>query len=177
MTIAQTFLHEFEHEAKTTRRFLEQLPADKLNWKPHEKSLSAGQLALHIAAAPTGIIGMAMEDEVPAPDFKKPFPAPANVDEVLKAHDASVDAVKRDLPKLSDEQMSQMWRAVADGVTVFELPRAAMIRAILLNHIYHHRGQFGVYLRLLGAKVPSSYGPSGDEMPEMMKAKEPATAR
>jgi uncharacterized damage-inducible protein DinB len=171
MTIAETFLHEFEHEAKTTRRFLEQLPADKLGWKPHEKSLSAGQLALHIAAAPTGIMGMAMEDEVPAPNFNKPFPAPSSVDEVLKAHDASVATVKRDLPKLTDEKMGRMWRAVADGTPVLEMPRAAMIRAILLNHIYHHRGQFGVYLRLVGAKVPSSYGPSGDEMPQMRTGK------
>ena len=171
MTIAESFLHEFEHEAKTTRRFLERLPAGKLSWKPHEKSLSAGQLAFHIASAPAGIIGMAMENEVPAPDFSRPFEEATSVDQVLAAHDASVATVKSQLPKLTDAQMGQMWRAVKDGTPVFELPRAAMIRNILMNHIYHHRGQFGVYLRLLGAKVPSAYGPSGDEMPDFAKAK------
>ncbi|MCB9852733.1 MAG: DinB family protein [Phycisphaerales bacterium] len=170
MTIAHTFLHEFEHEARTTRRFLEQLPAGKMSWKPHEKSLSAGQLALHIASAPGGIIGMAMEDEVPAPDFKNPFPEAKSVDEVLAAHDASVQAVKQQLPTLSDAQMGQTWRMMKDGSPVLEVPRAAMIRTILMNHIIQHRGQFGVYLRIMGAKVPSSYGPSGDEMPEFMKS-------
>lgn len=169
MNMAQIFLHEFEHEARTTRRFLEQLPAGKLSWKPHEKSLSAGQLALHIASAPGGIIGMAMQDEVPAPDFKNPFPEAKNVEEVLAAHDASVAAVKQQLATLSDAQMGQMWRMVKDGTPVLEIPRAAMVRSILMNHIIQHRGQFGVYLRIMGAKVPSSYGPSGDEKPEFMR--------
>ncbi|MCA9255422.1 MAG: DinB family protein [Phycisphaerales bacterium] len=171
MNIAQNFLHEFEHEAKTTRRFLEQLPADKLSWKPHEKSLSAGQLALHIAAAPGGIIGMAMEDEASPPNFEKAFPEATSVDEVLAAHDASVATVKQQLPTLTDERMGQMWRMAAGGQTILEIPRAAMIRTILMNHIYHHRGQFGVYLRLMGAFVPSAYGPSGDEQPTFGKEK------
>lgn len=166
-TMAQTFLAEFEREAVTTRKFLEQLPGDQLQWKPHEKSLSAGQLALHIAAAPGGIIQLAVQDEVPAFDFTKPFPVPASVEEVLAAHDTSVATVQQALPTIGDERMDQPWRAVRDGVVVLELPRKAVIRNILLNHIYHHRGQFGVYLRLLGAKVPAAYGPSGDETPEL----------
>ena len=176
MNIAETFLHEFEHEAKTTRRFLERLPADRLSWKPHEKSLSAGQLALHIAAAPSGIAEMALQDEVPPPDFSKPFPEANSVEEVLAAHDASVAAVKNALPQLTDARMRETWRMAADGATMLELPRVAMIRTILLNHIYHHRGQFGVYLRLVGAKVPSAYGPSGDESPMSMEPNAASTA-
>lgn len=169
MNIAQNFLHEFEHEAGITRRFLEQLPSGKLSWKPHEKSLSAGQLALHIAAAPSGIIDMALQDEVPAPDFKNPFPEATSVEQVLAAHEESVAAVKQKLPMLSDAQMGQLWRMVKDGTPVLEIPRAAMIRTILMSHIIQHRGQFGVYLRIMGAKVPSSYGPSGDEAPQFVK--------
>ncbi len=176
MSIAENFLHEFEHEAKTTRRFLEQLPAGKLSWKPHEKSLSAGQLALHIASAPAGIIGMAMVEEVPAPDFGRSFDEATSVDQVLSAHEESVAAVKRQLPTLTDAQMGQMWRMVKDGAPILEIPRAAMIRNIMMNHIYHHRGQFGVYLRLMGAKVPSAYGPSGDEMPEFAGQKAGASS-
>lgn len=170
MTIAENFLHEFEHEAKTTRRFLEQLPADKLSWKPHEKSLSAGQLSLHIATAPGHIIDMALKDEH-TPDLGRQFDEAKSVDEVLAAHDASVAAVKQKLPTLSDAQMMQTWRMLRDGSPILEMPRVAMIRNILLNHIYHHRGQFGVYLRLTGAKVPSAYGPSADEAPDFSRAK------
>lgn len=170
MTIAENFLHEFEHEAKTTRRFLEQLPPDKLGWKPHEKSMSAGQLALHIASAPGHIIEMALKDEH-TPEFNRPNPEAKSVDEILAAHDASVKAVKEKLPTLTDARMGQPWRMMKDGAPVLEFPRAAMIRNILLNHLYHHRGQFGVYLRLTGAKVPSAYGPSADEAPDFAKAK------
>ncbi len=170
MSVAQSFLHEFEQESKTTRRFLEALPDDKLGFKPHEKSLTSGQLALHIAAAQASIIEMATKNEVPAPDFGKPFPQPANKKEILAALDASIAVVRKILPTFSDGAMQETWKAVNEGETVFELPRAALIRSILLNHIYHHRGQLGVYLRLVGAKVPSSYGPSGDEAPQMMNA-------
>lgn len=170
MSIAQSFLHEFEHESKTTRRFLEALPDDKLDWKPHAKSLSAGQLAFHIAASQKGIIEMTKASEVPAPDFSKPFPQPASKKEILTALDDSIAAVKKILPTISDGEMGQTWKMVKDGVPVFEIPRSAAVRTILLNHIYHHRGQFGVYLRLVGAKVPSAYGPSGDEAPQMATA-------
>lgn len=166
MSIAQTFLHEFERESRTTRRFLERVPADKLSWRPHPKSLTAGQLALHIAAAQGGIIEMAMQSQLDAPDFSRPFPQPASHAEIMAALDDSEKKVRRLLPELSDEKMAQTWRMLKGGQPVMEMPRAGVIRYILMNHIYHHRGQLGVYLRLLGAQVPTAYGPSGDEEPD-----------
>jgi uncharacterized damage-inducible protein DinB len=168
MSIAQAFLAEFEQEAATTRRFLERLPADKLNWKPHEKSMAAGQLALHIATSPGDVARMAAADELAMPNFGAP-PQPASVAEVLKAHDDAVATVRQTLPEFDDPRMHATLRVMNDGHEVLAMPRAAFLRSIMLNHGYHHRGQFGVYLRLMGAKVPSSYGPSGDEQPDFMK--------
>lgn len=165
MTMSQTFLHEFEQESRTTYKFLDRTPEDKLNWRPHEKSMTVGQLALHIASAPAAIIDMAKRNDVAAPDFSRPAPQPANKAEIMAAFEKSVSAVKRDLPTISDAAMQETWRALREDKVLFEMPRAAFVRSILLNHIYHHRGQFGVYLRLLGAQVPSSYGPSADEAP------------
>ena len=169
MTIADLFLEEFEQETHTTRKFLERLPGDRLTWKPHEKSMSAGQLALHIACSPGQVVEMAKADEVTPPDFSRPNPQPASVQEILQALDESVATVKAILPTFTDEQMQAIWRVKAGGRELMAMPRAAVLRNILFNHWYHHRGQFGVYLRLLGAKVPSSYGPSGDEIPEFMQ--------
>jgi uncharacterized damage-inducible protein DinB len=171
MTLAETYLAEFLHEAKTTRRFLERLPADKLAWRAHEKSRTAGQLALHIASVPGGVIQMAAADPARAPDFSRPNPQPATVEEILTAHDESVATVRNVLPTFTDVAMAATWRALGpDGKEVMVVPRAAFLRSILLNHWIQHRGQFGVYLRLVGAKVPTSYGPSGDEAPAFARA-------
>ena len=163
--IAQALLSEFEREAATTRRFLERLPADKLTWKPHEKSMTAGQLALHIAGTPGGVLSMSLPDAHEVPDFSNGHPQPQSIDEVLKAHDESVAAVQKILPTIDDEKLRKTFTVTAGGKPVMALPRVGFLRMIMLNHWIHHRGQFGVHLRLLGAKVPSSYGPSGDEMP------------
>jgi uncharacterized damage-inducible protein DinB len=171
MAIAEALLAEFEQEARTTRKFLEQLPDDKLTWKPHEKSMTAGQLALHIATLPGGIMQFARQDVAPAPDFGRQNPQPASTAEVLQALDKSIAAVRETLPTFDDARMHGLWKMTKDGKEVLSLPRAALLRSILLNHWYHHRGQLGVYLRLVGAKVPSSYGPSGDELPDFMKEK------
>jgi uncharacterized damage-inducible protein DinB len=167
MSQAQTLLAEFEQEAQTTRKFLERLPEDKLTWQPHEKSMTAGQLALHIATVPGGVMQMALAEKFPMPDTGRP--QPNSMAEVLAAMDDSVATVRKLLPTVSDEQMQGMWTLVIDGKDILSMPRAAVLRNILLNHWYHHRGQFGVYLRLVGAKVPSAYGPSGDEMPDFLK--------
>jgi uncharacterized damage-inducible protein DinB len=169
MTMAEMLLAEFEQEAQTTRKFLQRLPEDKLHWKPHAKSMSAGQLALHIAGTPGQVVQMAKADEVPMPDFSRPNPQPESVKQVLQVLDESIATFKQVLPTLSDERLQEIWRVKRDGKELMAIPRAAVLRNILLNHWYHHRGQFGVYLRLLGAKVPSSYGPSGDELPDFMQ--------
>ena len=171
MAIAEALLAEFEQEARTTRKFLEQLPFDKLTWKPHEKSMTAGQLALHIATLPGGIAQFARQDVVPAPDFGRANPQPTSTAQIVQALDESIAAVRETLPTIDDARMHGMWRMTKDGKELLSMPRVALLRSILLNHWYHHRGQFGVYLRLVGAKVPSSYGPSGDELPDFMQGK------
>lgn len=169
MTLAGTLLAEFEQEARTTRRFLERLPEEKLGWKPHEKSMSAGQLALHIAGAPAQVVELARQDEVPPPDFGRPNPQPGSVQEVLDVLDGSIASVREVLLTFDDDKMQAAWTVKQGGKEIVSMPRAAFLRSILLNHWYHHRGQFGVYLRLLGAKVPSSYGPSADELPDFLQ--------
>lgn len=161
--LAQAMLDEFERELPTTRKFLERLPEDRLTWKPHEKSMTAGQLALHIAQSLQGVVRLSLEDEAAPPDFSAGPPQPQSKREVLEALDAGAAYVRRVLPTIDDERMRRTFRVVREGETMLAMPRIDFLRAILLNHWYHHRGQFGVYLRLMGAKVPSSYGPSGDE--------------
>ena len=105
MTIAETLLAEFQQESRTTRKFLERLPEDKLNWSPHAKSMTAGQLALHIAESPGQIARMALEDEMPVPNFSRPRPQPESLPEILAAFDGSIASVTSILPTLTDEQM------------------------------------------------------------------------
>lgn len=165
MSKAASFLAEFEAELATTRKFLERLPSDRLTWKPHEKSMTAGQLALHIAQVPMDVLAMSMHDESAPPDLSKPNEQPTSVAAILSSLDQTAKFVRDTLPTISDQRMSQMFKIAAGGKTLFTAPREMFLRRIMLNHWYHHRGQLGVYLRLLGAKVPSSYGPSGDESP------------
>jgi len=163
MSMTDAILQEFENEAGTTRRVLERVPTDKLAWKPHPKSMSLGVLALHLAASPAVISGWACEAET---HFKgEPVPEPASTAEILAAHDAGVKTVKDSLGGLGDEGLKKMWTAKAGDATLMQMPKAALVRAIVLNHWYHHRGQLSVYLRLLDVPVPSIYGPSADENP------------
>jgi uncharacterized damage-inducible protein DinB len=163
MPIAQALLTEFEHESQTTRKFLQQVPQDKLTWKPHEKSHTAGGLAFHIATCPGFVVRFTLEDQSPIPAAGDGFPQPATVQEILAAHDQGVQTVREILPTLDDARLMTPWTALKDGKPVLTFPKMMIVRVIMLNHIIHHRGQLGVYLRLLGAKVPSAYGPSGDE--------------
>jgi len=164
MSIAKEFLAEFEAQAPITRKFLERLPADKLTWKPHEKSMTAGQLALHIAGVPGGIVRFVGSNPAQAP-AKFEFPQPASRDEILKAHDESVAAVRSQLSKFSDADMRETWRLMAGGHEILAQPRADFVRDVMFSHLYQHRGQFSVYLRLLDVPVPATWGPSADEAP------------
>jgi uncharacterized damage-inducible protein DinB len=164
MTMAQSLLDEFEQQASVTRRFLERLPEDKLTWKPHEKSMTAGQLALHLAMVPGAVVQLVQTDSAPPPDFTI-RPQPASGDEVLRAFDESIATVRTALPKMDDAMMSRTFRIVAGDQEVMAMPRQVLVRNIMLNHWYQHRGQFSVYLRLLGVAVPASWGPSADEAP------------
>lgn len=159
---AHAMLEEFEHEVGKTRRFLERLPDAKLSWKPHEKSMTAGQLAWHIAETHRRVV-----EYIRTPGGKPPSgdrPQPAHVRDVLAELDSGARDVRRLLSEVDDAWMQSIFFIDAPDGSRIEVPRGKFLRAILFNHIYHHRGQFGVYLRLLGVSVPSAYGPSGDEM-------------
>ena len=155
-------LEEFEQELAVTRKFLQRLPQNKLNWRPDPKSMTAGQLALHLAQVPEGVLRMASTDEATPPEVSH-RPEPGNVQEILDTLERSARYVRENLPTIDDQRMAASFKIVQGGQTLMAMPRAAFLRSILLNHWYHHRGQFGVYLRLLGAAVPWSYGPSADE--------------
>jgi len=169
MSMTQGLIAEFENEAKTTRRVLERVPNDKLNWKPHPKSMTLGHLALHIAQAPGTIVEWA--DKGVTEFTGQPGPDPSTAAEVIAAHDKSVATVKSVLQKLGDDGLTKgMWEAKAGGKTLMTMPKIGLVRALVLNHWYHHRGQLSVYLRLLDIPVPSIYGPSADENPFAARA-------
>ena len=164
MSIAQSLLAEFETQAPITRRFLERLPEEKLTWKPHEKSMSAGQLAYHLAFIPGGVIRFVQNNPVQAPDFAG-FPQPASRQEILAKYEESIAVVRDLLPKFDDASMRETWRMVSGGRAVLVQPREKFLRDVMFSHWYQHRGQFCVYLRLLNVAVPASWGPSADEAP------------
>jgi uncharacterized damage-inducible protein DinB len=168
MPIANEFLSEFERQAPVTRRFLERVPEDKLTWKPHEKSLTAGQLAMHIATVPGAILQLVEKTPVQARD-KFEYPQPASRAEVLEAFDASIAKVRSRMPEISDGSMFETWRLMAGGRELMAVPRVGIVRDLMFSHWYQHRGQLCVYLRLLNVPVPSSWGPSADEQPRFME--------
>lgn len=163
-SIAQTLLAEYERQAPVTRKFLERLPEDKLTWKPHTKSMTAGQLAFHLAEVPAGIIRLVSENPKQARD-KFEFHQPESRDEILNKHDESLATVRELLPRFDDEAMKENWRLVRGDKEIFTVPRELILHDLMLSHWYQHRGQFSVYLRLLDIPVPASWGPSADEQP------------
>jgi uncharacterized damage-inducible protein DinB len=164
MSIAQSLFAEFQEQAPITRRFLERLPENKLTWKPHEKSMSAGQLALHIARVPGGVVRFVQQNPAQAPDFNN-IPQPSSLRAILDAFEESVATVKDLLAQCDDAKMRETWRLVRGEKELLAIPRAQFMRDVMLNHWYQHRGQFSVYLRLLNVAVPASWGPSADEPP------------
>ena len=164
MRIIDGLLAELEQEAATTRRVLERIPQAHLSWKPHPKSMSLGQLALHVATVPGNVAEFAAVDTVPTPPaFVQPEAASAA--ELVPALTESIAKAKQALGGFDDAKMGAMWRLQNGGRDVLAMPRVAFVRAIMLNHWYHHRGQLLVYLRLLNLPVPSVYGPTADENP------------
>jgi uncharacterized damage-inducible protein DinB len=161
-SIARSMLAEFETQAGITRRFLERLPEEKLTWKPHEKSLTAGQLAYHLGSVPGGVVRLVQANPAHGPETFR-FPQPASSGEILKTLDESIATVRELLPRFNDAAMRETWRLTIGGKEVLAQPREQFLRDIMLSHWYHHRGQFSVYLRLLDVRVPASWGPSADE--------------
>jgi uncharacterized damage-inducible protein DinB len=164
MATIRELLQELDQESSTTRRTLERVPESKLDWKPHEKSMTLGVLAMHVATIPEVLAGVSM---LPSFDvgFVVPRPTTASIAALLEAHDHSVARAKDILGSMDDAALSLPWRMVNQGVEIASMPRGIFLRTVLFNHWYHHRGQLSVYLRGAGALVPSIYGPSADEQP------------
>lgn len=162
---ASPLLAELEMEAVNTRRVLERIPADQLNYRPHAKSMSLGQLALHVAAIPGSISSMAAQDGLDASKVDFKGKEPADLAQVLATFDESLVKARAYWGALDDATANAPWRLSFGEREVFTMPRIGLLRALVLNHLYHHRGQLTVYLRLLDVPVPAVYGNSADENP------------
>lgn len=163
MSAVQAMLQELEMEARTTRRVLERVPEAALAWKPAEKSMSMGQLALHVATMTGAIAQMSQMGTMALPKFEQPQAATAA--ELLVALEASLATARGILSGLQEADLGKMFRVEDGGREVLAMPVGAVLRHLMLNHWYHHRGQLSVYLRENGVPVPSIYGPSADENP------------
>ena len=166
MSISASLLPEFDHEMANTRKALERIPEDKFDWKPHEKSWAMGGLATHLANLPIWTVYTINRDSL---DLAPPDGGSFKVEEkrsrgeILEDFDKNVAAARAAIAGASDEEMLKPWTLLKAGVTLMTLPKVAMLRSFVMNHIIHHRGQFTVYLRLNDVPVPSIYGPSADE--------------
>ena len=161
--VMESVVNEFRAEAKTTERVLGKVPTEKLTWKPHPKSLSLGQLALHIATVPGTTARMLQKDEHEVSPDAFRFQDPKSAEEIRSTFQQSVKDAEAFLSGLSDQQAMGNFTLKARGRSVFTQPRLSVVRMIMLSHWYHHRGQLSVYLRLLNVPVPSIYGPSADD--------------
>jgi uncharacterized damage-inducible protein DinB len=162
----QALLPEFDHEMANSRKALERVPDGKFDWKPHQKSMSLGQLAAHIASIPSWA---AMTMTTPELDVR-PVNGPAMQQpqfktraELLSFFDKSVGEARTAITTASDETLMAPWSLLSAGKPIFKMPRIGVLRGMIMNHMIHHRGQLGVYLRLNDVPVPSLYGPSADE--------------
>ena len=161
--IAQSMLGEFDHEFAVLRKVLERVPEGKSDFKPHGKSMSLGRLAGHLAELPVWLNMTLGTDEL---DFTKaeykPYVMGARAD-LLALLDKNVAAARAVLAEATDQNMLSTWTLRNGATVIFTLPKVAVIRSMVLNHMVHHRGQMSVYLRLNDVPVPSIYGPSADE--------------
>ena len=163
MALIDGMLQELEQEAQTTRRVLARVPDNQLTWRPHKKARTLGELALHVAIVPGAVATMAAQPQMQAPQFIDPSPNSAS--ELIPALDESIEKAKSVLTGMDDATLNATFRMMQGEREVFAIPRVLMLRSIMLNHWYHHRGQLSVYLRELDVPIPSIYGPSADENP------------
>ena len=165
MAIKDALLPEFDHEMGTTRRLLERVPAADFSWKPHEKSMSLGQLAGHLANIPTWctkILDESVFDLVSLGDDRRSR-QPVSSDALLKEFDGKVSGARAKLAQRSDPELLAPWTLKNAGHVIFTLPRISALRSYVMDHSIHHRGQLSVYLRLRNVPLPAMYGPPADE--------------
>jgi len=162
MAISASLLPEFDHEMATTRTVIERVPEDKFAFKPHERSMTMGQLASHIADMPSWVMMTIAQDSLDMAGGFKPFVAGSPA-ELLEVFDKNVAGARAAIAGASDQTLFQTWSLRRGDQTLMSMPKIAVLRSFMLNHVIHHRGQLSVYLRLNDVPVPSIYGPSADE--------------
>ena len=165
MSIGKSLLPEYDQEMATTRKHLERAPFADWNWKPHEKSMTLGALASHLAEIPSWTAGTMMGTEwdvSPADGPAYASPSCGSVAALLAGVDQQVKEGRAALAAAKDADFAVSWSLKAAGEALFTMPRLGVIRTWVLNHTCHHRGQFTVYLRLRGVPLPQTYGPSAD---------------
>lgn len=162
MAIKDEIIAELKHESVLTKKMLERVPLDNKEWKPHEKSMTVGRLATHIAENTRWLVRILSEDSFDFANFGPPHTA-STTEELLGIFQKNLDESIALLEKATDEDFSRKWAIKRGGQVVMEFPKKAAIRGWALSHQYHHRGQLSVYLRMLDIPVPGMYGPSADE--------------
>ena len=164
ISMKSSLIAELEREAAVARKTLERVPADKFDWKPHEKSMPMGRLATHIATLPHFMALVVEKNSVEAGGGEGRTPEkPQTAAELTAVLDKYIAEAKKALAGTSDDDLVKGWTMTFQGKEIMKMPRHAAIQIIGLNHFVHHRAQLGVYLRMNDVPVPSSYGPSADE--------------
>jgi uncharacterized damage-inducible protein DinB len=164
MPLIDSLLPEFDREMGLTRRALERVPDGRFDFKPHPTSVTLGRLAEHLTEMPLWATTTLTQSDLEA-TVQRPanYKAPATRAEVLALFDGCLKTARAALVNKTDGEFAAPWTLKNNGKEVFTMPKIAVMRNFVLNHMIHHRGQFVVYLRMLGVPVPSIYGPSGDE--------------
>jgi uncharacterized damage-inducible protein DinB len=163
MRMVDPILTELESEAPITRRVLERVPEDKLAWRPHPKSMSLGRLAMHVAEINSAIAEMTLADSHDFGNNAGPRREGTSRAEILEVFDKGFLRAKEIVANTNDARAMGEWTVLMNGNKIMSIPRIGVMRTIMMNHLYHHRGQLSVYLRLLDVPVPSIYGPSADD--------------
>ncbi|MFT3909245.1 MAG: DinB family protein [Ferruginibacter sp.] len=161
---SKNLIAELEHELVSTEKLLELVPADKLNWQPHTRAMSLGELALHIATIPGRYCGFGVDGNTPV-DILTQHPSPKNKEEILAGFKTSTATAKELLNILETNRDETNWNLTKNDSVIFTLPIPLFVRLLVFNHLFHHRGQLSTYLRTLNVALPSIYGPSADEDP------------
>ncbi|MEO7984344.1 MAG: DinB family protein [Bacteroidota bacterium] len=164
MAIKDAFIAEIKQEASLTKKLLERVPADKKDWVPHEKSMPAGRLALHVAEINHWASVIVHIDDF---DFLKDYTfrndSMVSTEQLLEVFQTNLDKAIQDLSTMTDEDFDKLWTVRRGEQVMYSVPKKVAVRGWVLSHMIHHRGQLSVYLRLLGIPVPAIYGPSADE--------------
>ena len=165
MSIIHALQQELDQEKETTRRVLERVPGDRLSWKPHDKSMSLGELAGHIANLPMWCSATLQNTTLDLDAYSNDTRPrqPESQSALLKEFDAKVKAARALLAERSDPELLAAWTLKKAGQEIFTMPRISAIRSFVMNHLIHHRGQLSVYLRLKNVPIPPIYGPTADE--------------